>query len=88
MREGFTTRSIPTNQGLGLDYLLQTVVLTNGGHVTVYSCNAIVTFSPYMGAITAYEFPNVGFIPGTTIDICLRTDTIEPVADEQEDLIW
>jgi hypothetical protein len=31
---------------------------------------------------------DVGFCPGTTIDINLRTDTIEEVPDEREDLQW
>jgi hypothetical protein len=32
--------------------------------------------------------PDVGFCPGTTIDIEIRTDTIEVLPDEREELQW
>ena len=32
--------------------------------------------------------PDVGFCPGTTIDISLRTDTLEVLPDEREELQW
>jgi len=35
VKEGFTTKSNPGNKGIGLDYLLKTVVLGNGGQVTI-----------------------------------------------------
>lgn len=88
MTEGFTTRSIPTNQGIGLDYLLRTAVLTNGGYVTVYSRSGIVEFHRSGDKIEPRDTAHVGFIPGTTIDICLRTDTIEAIQDSLEDLEW
>jgi hypothetical protein len=81
---GFTTKTTPGNQGIGLDYLLRTVKV-NGGTVSFYSLNAIVRFEPQGWPIIV---PNVGFCPGTTIDIVLRTDTIEPLPDEREDLEW
>lgn len=83
VQAGFTTKSVPTNQGIGLDYLLQTV-RGNGGNVSIYSLNSIVRFGP--GSVVSV--PNVGFCPGTTIDIVLRTDTIENLPDEREDLEW
>ncbi len=39
-------------------------------------------------SIGSYVFADVGFCPGTTIDIDLRTDTIEALPDEREDLEW
>lgn len=88
VEDGFTTKSVPTNMGVGLDYLLKTAVLTNGGHVTIYSNQAIVTFVNRDGAISGQAHEDVGFIPGTTIDICLRTDTFEMIEDEREDFRW
>lgn len=85
VQAGFTTKSVPSNQGIGLDYLLQTVG-NNGGTVSIYSQNAIVRFVP--GPLKPVIVPNVGFCPGTTIDIVLRTDTIENLPDEREDLTW
>jgi hypothetical protein len=81
---GFTTKTTPGNQGIGLAYLLN-AVRVNGGIVSFYSLNAIVRFPPQSGPIIV---PNVGFCPGTTIDIVLRTDTIESLPDEREDLEW
>jgi hypothetical protein len=84
---GFTTKSVPGNQGAGLDYLLTTVVHGNGGTVSFYSSNAIVRFG-HSGRKGPFVVPNVGFCPGTTIDIVLRTDTIENLPEEREDLEW
>src|SRR5262249_23929553 len=71
VEEGFTTKSKPTNKGVGLDYLLRTVVLANGGQVTIYSQKGIVEFNKTGAAITPFAFKDVGFCPGTTIDIRL-----------------
>jgi len=86
--EGFTTKSIPQNAGIGLDYLLKSVVLANGGTVTIYSLRGIVRFMSDGTRVIPYAFPHTGYCPGTTIDINLRTDTIEVLEDESEDLQW
>jgi anti-sigma regulatory factor (Ser/Thr protein kinase) len=44
VKEGFTTKSTQRNKGVGLDYLLQTVVGNYRGQVTIYSGSSIVTF--------------------------------------------
>lgn len=89
VQEGFTTRSTPGNAGLGLDYLLKTVVGTNSGEVTIYSGHAIVRFRQREnGKIGSHPVENVGFCPGTTIDINLRTDLIEELPEEKEELKW
>ena len=41
---GFTTGSVPTNAGMGLDQLLQTVVTTLNGRVSIYSGKGMVAF--------------------------------------------
>ena len=86
VQAGFTTKSVPSNQGIGLDYLLQTV-RGNGGTVSIYSLNSIVRFGS-LPQVDPVIVPNVGFCPGTTIDIVLRTDTIKNLPDEREDLEW
>jgi anti-sigma regulatory factor (Ser/Thr protein kinase) len=89
VQEGFTSKSTPGNAGLGLDSLLKCVVGTNGGTVIFYTLNAIVTFSQDAeGKISHYCHKEVGFCPGTTIEINLRTDMIEELPDESEDLEW
>jgi anti-sigma regulatory factor (Ser/Thr protein kinase) len=89
VQEGFTTKSIPGNAGLGLDLLLKTVVGTNSGEVTIYSGHAIVGFRRGK-KVNIQHFPieNVGFCPETTIDINLRTDLIEELPEEREELKW
>ena len=88
VQEGFTTKSNPGNKGVGLDYLLKAVVLHNGGKVTFYSCASIVQFQRHGDLMQHQIFPDVGFCPGTTIDVEIRTDTIEVLPDEREELQW
>ena len=89
VKEGFTSKSTPGNAGLGLDYLLKTVVGTNSGEVTIYSSHAIVRFRKANdGKIAPFMSKKVGFCPGTTIDINLRTDLIERLPQEREELEW
>jgi anti-sigma regulatory factor (Ser/Thr protein kinase) len=88
VQEGFTSRSTPGNAGLGLDYLLRTVVGTNDGAVTIFSLGGIVEFQKKDGKISHKVLQNVGFCPGTTIDINLRTDLIEWIPQEREELEW
>lgn len=85
---GFTTSSTPRNQGIGLDYLLETVVMHNGGTATIYSLKGAVRFQRDGAAIAAQPLANVGFCPGTTIDISLRTDTIGNLVQEPEPEVW
>lgn len=88
VQEGFTTKSDPGNRGAGLDYLLRTVVLGNGGEVTIYSLGSIVKFVNDGTNIRPVVIQNGGFCPGTTIDINFRTDTIEVLPEGPEDLEW
>ena len=69
VQEGFTTKSVATNAGVGLDYLLKAVVLNNGGHVTIYSSGGIVSFlrSRSGTEILSRVLLQEGFCPGTTI---------------------
>jgi hypothetical protein len=68
---------------------LKTAVIRNGGEVTIYSGKGIVRFFRTDGTtLSANVFKDVGFCPGTTIDINLRTDTIEGEPEEREDLEW
>ncbi|WP_237354641.1 ATP-binding protein [Xanthobacter sp. YC-JY1] len=81
---GFSSLSSPRNRGAGLDILLETAVRRNGGRVTIFSQSSYVVFSQQ----GCHVHGGVGFCPGTTIDICLRTDTIEQIEDGPEDLEW
>ncbi len=71
-----------------MDYLLSVVVLRNKGKVTIYSGRSVVQFDAPNGAVRPTASDNVGFSPGTTIDIEIRTDTIEELPEEREELQW
>lgn len=88
VKEGFTTKSTPVNKGVGLDYLLQMVVAHNGGKVTIYSGEGIVRFARTRKGILSVPSASVGFCPGTTFDLTLRTGAIENLPEENEDLEW
>jgi anti-sigma regulatory factor (Ser/Thr protein kinase) len=87
-KPNFTSQSVPGNRGVGLDYLLQTVVEKNGGSVTIFSLNGYVKFSRVNGSVISTPVEARGFCPGTTFDIDLKTDTIEVLSDDEEDLTW
>jgi hypothetical protein len=86
VQDGFTTKSKPRNKGIGLHHLLKCVTLNHGGHVTFYSHQAIVRFEGQGTKISPTILKGKGYSPGTTIDICLRTDAIKPIQDKREDL--
>ncbi|MBV9052720.1 MAG: hypothetical protein JO357_17665 [Hyphomicrobiales bacterium] len=86
VQEGFTIKSEKRNRGAGLHFLLNQVAIQLSGHVTIYSGYAIVRFERRGTKITHRTFKSDGYSPGTTIDICLRTDAIKPALGEREDL--
>ncbi len=88
VREGFTTQSRSTNKGAGLDYLLRCVVGAHRGSVTIYSHRAMVRFEGGGTNISAKAFRDVGFSPGTTIEIGLKTGAIEVISEESEDFTY
>jgi anti-sigma regulatory factor (Ser/Thr protein kinase) len=88
VQDGFTSRSTQGNKGVGLDYLLKTIVLANGGSVTIYSRDGIVRFERQGTTILPIVLTSEGFCPGTTIDIEIRTDAIVVLPDEDEELTW
>ena len=88
VQRGFTSGKKPRNMGEGLSLLLDTVVLRNGGSVKIYSLQGAVVFTKVQGVIHSTPLLQSGFCPGTTIDIRLRTDTLESLDDEPEVLEW
>lgn len=85
---GFTSKSTPGNKGAGLDYLLTTVVNSNGGTVAIFSSNGHVLFYKEGQNVESRVIGLGGFCPGTTIEISLRTDALVHIDEEPEDLEW
>jgi hypothetical protein len=88
VKEGFTSRSVATNAGLGLDQLLRSVVTGLGGSVTIYSGRGIVTFVQRRGKLIPHPIADVGFCPGTTIEIRVDTRNIPYMSEQEEELQW
>ena len=85
---GFTVKSTSGNFGYGLDDLLNYVVRVNGGQVAIVSLEGHVLFCKRGNSVEYRAFTNPGYCPGTTIDITVRTDSIETVEEEPEELKW
>ncbi|MFM9940695.1 MAG: hypothetical protein ACKVP7_14520 [Hyphomicrobiaceae bacterium] len=88
VRRGFTAKTTAGNQGIGLDDLMNSVVTINKGRVDILSLNGHVSFYSMGTGVAAQPLVSRGYCPGTTIDISLRTDTIEHVDEEPEELRW
>lgn len=87
-KERFTTKSIPTNAGMGLDQLMRAVVIALKGSVTIYSQNGMVKFVHNGGLVQPCPYASVGFSPGTMIEISLDTSSIPNLDDDEGDIKW
>ena len=63
--------------------LILVAVPSNGGKVTIFSAGARAGTG-----VRPNVLKQVGFCPGTTINIDLRTDAIEILPEESEELQW
>lgn len=87
VEDGFSSKSVPTNQGAGLHLLLLNVVQRFHGEVTIRSGSGYVKFVNFKDAIYKAPQPDCGLCIGTTIDLVLYTDRI-PTAEDEEDFEW
>lgn len=74
--DGFSGKSRPQNQGIGLHYLKQNVTENLGGRFTVRSLGGAIMFDKDGFSVLPVPYPAGGFCPGTLIDIEIRTDLI------------
>jgi anti-sigma regulatory factor (Ser/Thr protein kinase) len=88
LQHGFSSKQTPPKRGAGLSYLIETIIRTNGGRVDVFSGGGHVAAFREKGAVQLTPVRGLGFCPGVTFDITLRTDTIERVEDQPEALEW
>ncbi len=89
IKQGVTSKTTPKNRGAGLDTLLQNVVFHNKGRVHIFSKNGhlVAVPSPDAGMFITVE-ALVKQYPGTLIFIGLKTDTIPPPEDLEEEFSW
>lgn len=87
-QDGVSSRSTPRNQGIGLDFLVDSVT-GNHGWVSIHSFQGSLMCAEGVGG-GAVRSPTLGrgSYPGTLVDIALRTDRF--VGDEivREDVAW
>ena len=88
LQHGFSSKKVPTKRGAGLDYLIETIIRTNGGRIDVFSGGGHVAAYRHQGTVQLTPVQGLGFCPGVTFDISLRTDTIERIEDKPEALEW
>lgn len=74
--QGFSAKSRPQNQGIGLHYLKQNVTENLGGRLTVRSLGGAIMFDKDGLSVPLVPYGEDGFCPGTLIDIEIRTDLI------------
>jgi len=89
-KEGFSSKSTPRNRGAGLPLLIDYLVGAAGGHVTVFSGNAIVEFRRGPdGRIASRVSSQDSFTPGTLIEITVPANFASQVGDDDEgELEW
>ncbi len=86
---GFTTKPGGRNRGAGLDILLNTVVGTNKGTVSIHSMRGILTSVRSGEGIERRARPSrQGAYPGTLVSLTLRTDTFDMSIAEEEAFEW
>ncbi|QTA85435.1 hypothetical protein [Desulfonema magnum] len=87
IKEGYTTKSLPTNRGAGLENLLGFVLGYNGGRIYIHSNKGKLECHVAGSEKVIKSDNSEQFYPGTLVLIKLRTDTIYEEPDE-EDFSW
>lgn len=87
-KEGFTTKSVPGNRGIGLDYVIRAVAFEYQGAVTIYSAGGRIKFYRSENRIRSFSFKDNGFCPGTTFELSIPTNAIPIITDDPEDMAW
>jgi len=89
-QEGFSTKSNVRNRGAGIPNLMRYVTLKSRGTVIIASGGGSVSAVEGDGKMKITPRSAAGFYPGTFVQVILRTDTLDQVAEDsqQEDFSW
>lgn len=85
--DGFSSRSLPTNRGVGLHILQQNVVDNMSGTLKCLSAGGGLTIKKVGNLVRKVPYSVQGFCPGTMIEMRFRTDLLYQ-ADEEGDFEW
>lgn len=83
-----STESTPKNRGVGLDHLITNVTKNHNGTVFIHSYHGILKCTYGNNDFNTIHTLKTGSYPGTLIEIIFRTDTVENIFVEEEDLEW
>tara|TARA_R110002012_G_scaffold296165_1_gene493309 strand:- start:2373 stop:3257 length:885 start_codon:yes stop_codon:yes gene_type:complete len=86
--DGFTAKSHPNNQGVGLHYLKQNVVMNLNGRLEIHSGYAEVKIQKAGNEAQFVLSEGRGFCPGTLLDMVFETDQIERSPEKPEVFEW
>ncbi|WP_201151139.1 ATP-binding protein [Rhodovulum sulfidophilum] len=87
LEDGFTSKSLPTNQGVGLHYLQQNVVENLDGELSIQSCGGGLNVKKIGNIVRKVPYSTGGFCPGTMIEMRFSTDRIDQT-DEDGEFAW
>jgi len=89
IEEGVSSRSLPTNRGMGLDQLIRNIVMRNKGRVVIHSGHGKLTCRlTVQGQLEKFAETLGGYYPGTLIGLYFSTETFVPDEVEREDFEW
>ncbi len=87
--EGVSSRSLPTNRGMGLDQLVRNIVLRNKGRVVIHSGHGkLFCRLDQDGNLERIPGTVQGYYPGTLIALYFSAETFIPDEVEREDFEW
>ncbi|SIS88919.1 hypothetical protein SAMN05421759_105138 [Roseivivax lentus] len=86
--DGFTSKSLETNQGVGLYYLQVHVVQNLGGVLSCQSSGGGVRIEKNGNSVTKVPYRYSGYCPGTLIQMSFNTDKFSEFEDEGGEFEW
>ncbi|MBF0167275.1 MAG: sensor histidine kinase [Alphaproteobacteria bacterium] len=88
-QEGVSSRSLPTNRGMGLDQLVRNIVLRNKGRVVIHSGHGkLICRQDTSDNLERIPGTVTGYYPGTLIALYFSAETFVPDEVEREDFEW
>jgi anti-sigma regulatory factor (Ser/Thr protein kinase) len=88
IEHGISSKTTPRNRGAGLDTLLQNIIVHNKGKVRIHSLKGHLTATPSSHDMTIEIEEREHLYPGTLLLMQLRTDTIPPPQEDEEEFSW
>jgi len=88
IEHGISSKTTPRNRGAGLDTLLQNIIVHNKGWVRIHSLKGQLTASPSDQGMSIVSEEKAQSYPGTLLLMKLRTDTIPPPEEDEEEFSW